>query len=79
MIIAPSYMVYAEDYRELLQTHIDSGADITLLYHSVDNAREKFLNCDILNLNKQKGVESIEKKPWKCPETQHLHGYICYE
>ena len=61
MIIAPSYMVYAEDYRELLQTHIDSGADITLLYHSVDNAREKFLNCDILNLNKQKGVESIEK------------------
>ena len=61
VIIAPSYMVYAEDYRELLQTHIDSGADITLLYHSVDNAREKFLNCDILNLNKQKGVESIEK------------------
>ena len=60
VIIAPSYMVYAEDYRELLQTHIDSGADITLLYHSVDNAREKFLNCDILNLNKQKGVESIE-------------------
>ena len=61
VIIAPSYMVYAENYSELLQTHIDSGADITLLYHSVDNAREKFLNCDILNLNKQKGVESIEK------------------
>ena len=60
VIIAPSYMVYAENYSELLQTHIDSGADITLLYHSVDNAREKFLNCDILNLNKQKGVESIE-------------------
>ena len=25
------------------------------------HAREKFQNCDILNLNKQKGVESIEK------------------
>ena len=61
VIIAPSYMVYAEDYSELLQTHIDSGADITLLYQSVDNAREEFINCDILNLNKQKGVESIEK------------------
>ena len=56
-----SYYNPTGDYRELLQTHIDSGADITLLYHSVDNAREKFLNCDILNLNKQKGVESIEK------------------
>ena len=41
VIIAPSYMVYAANYSELLQTHIDSGADITLLYHSVDNAREK--------------------------------------
>ena len=61
VIIAPSYMVYAVNYSELLQTHIDSDADITLLYHSVDNAREAFLNCDILYLNKQKGVESIEK------------------
>ena len=61
VIIAPSYMVYAANYDTLLQTHIDSGADITLLYHSVDNAKEAFLNCDILNLNKQKGVESIEK------------------
>lgn len=61
VIIAPSYMVYAQNYSELLQAHIDSEADITLLYHSVDNAREAFLNCDVLNLNKQKGVESIEK------------------
>ena len=61
VIIAPSYMVYAQNYSELLQAHIDSEADITLLYHSVDNAREAFINCDVLNLNKQKGVESIEK------------------
>ena len=51
VIIAPSYMVYAQDYKELLDTHIESGADITLLYHSVDNAREAFINCDILNLS----------------------------
>ena len=65
VIIAPSYMVYAQNYSELLQAHIDSEADITLLYHSVDNAREAFINCDVLNLNKQKGVESIEKTPVK--------------
>ena len=69
VIIAPSYMVYAANYSELLQAHIDSDADITLLYHSVDNAREAFLNCDILNLNKQKGVEIHRKEPWKRPET----------
>lgn len=61
VVIAPSYMVYAMDYSELLQHHIDSDADITLLYHSVDNAKESFLNCNILNLNRQKGVLSIER------------------
>ena len=31
VIIAPAYMVYAANYSELLQAHIDSGADISLL------------------------------------------------
>lgn len=61
VVIAPNYMVYSANFDTLLQNHIDSGADITLLYHSVDNAKDSFLNCDILNLNKQKGVLSIEK------------------
>lgn len=61
VIIAPSYMVYKQDYKALLNTHIESGADITLLYHSVDNAKDGYVNCNILNLNKQKGVLSIEK------------------
>lgn len=61
VVIAPSYMIYSADFDKLLESHISSEADITLLYHSVDNAREAFLNCDTLNLNKQKGVVSIEK------------------
>lgn len=61
VVIAPSYMIYSMNYDTLLQNHIDSGADITLLYHSVDNAKEAFLNCNALNLNRQKGVLSIEQ------------------
>ncbi|MDO4276455.1 MAG: glucose-1-phosphate adenylyltransferase subunit GlgD [Eubacteriales bacterium] len=61
VVIAPSHMVYSMNFNSLLQTHIESGADITLLYHSVDNAKEAFLNCDTLNLNRQKGVLSLEK------------------
>lgn len=60
VILAPSYMVYAANFDTLLQNHIDSEADITLLYHTVDTAREEFLSCNILTLNKQKGVLSIE-------------------
>ncbi len=60
VVIVPSYMVYTQDFSELLQTHIDSGADITLLYHSTENAKEHFLNCNTLDLNKQKGVLALE-------------------
>ena len=60
VVIAPSYMVYTMNFDSLLQTHIDSGAEVTLLYHAIDNAKEHFLFCDTLNLNKQKGVLSIE-------------------
>ncbi len=49
------------DFDELLKVHEESGADVTLLYHKVDNAKEAYLSCDYLNLNKQKGVESIER------------------
>ncbi len=61
VVIAPSYMVYKQDYRQLLDTHVASGADITLLYQKVDNAREYYKNCHTLSVNKQKGVQSIEK------------------
>lgn len=61
VVIAPNYMIYAADFSKLIETHIESGADVTLLYHAVDNAKEKFLNCNTLNLNRQKGVLSLER------------------
>lgn len=61
VVITPNYLIFTQDFNKLLDAHIESGADITLLYHSVDNAKDAFLNSDILNLNKQKGVLSIEK------------------
>lgn len=60
VVIAPSYLIYVQDFSDLLRQHIASGADITCLYHHVTNAKEKFLNCNVLNLNKQKGVISID-------------------
>ena len=52
--------VYAADYSVFLQEHIESGADISLMYQAVDNGKEAFLNCDTLNINRQKGVLSME-------------------
>ena len=56
----PYYVMnFKQDFKELLDQHIESGADITLLYHSTDNAKEQFLTCQTLELNRQKGVLSI--------------------
>ena len=61
VVLAPGYMIYTQDYDKLLDQHIESGADITLLYHSVETADEDFLNCDVLELNRQCGVEAIAR------------------
>ncbi len=61
VIIAPSYMVFKQNFKEVLNSHVESGADITMLYHSVDNANQAYLNCDYVTLNRQQGVLEIKK------------------
>ena len=52
VVITPGYMIFTQDYEKLLETHIASGADITMLYHKITNAKESCRNCDCLELNK---------------------------
>lgn len=59
VVIAPSYMIYTMDFKKLLTHHQESQADITLLYHSVNNATTNCLNCSFLTLNRQNGVLSL--------------------
>ena len=40
VVIAPSYMIYCQDYTDLIETHIESGADITMLYLSLIHISE---------------------------------------
>jgi len=59
VVIAPNHMIYVMNFRSLLKEHVKSGADITLLYHSVDTANTDYLNCSYLTLNRQSGVLSV--------------------
>ena len=60
VILVPSYMVFAQNYADLLDAHIASGADITLLYHKVTNADVAYMNCEYLKLDDEKTVLAIE-------------------
>ncbi|MDF9837876.1 MULTISPECIES: glucose-1-phosphate adenylyltransferase subunit GlgD [unclassified Breznakia] len=61
VVVAANFMLYSIDYNDVIEEHIKTGADVTVLYKNVDNAKEAFINCDVLNLNKQKGVLSIDR------------------
>lgn len=61
VIITPSHMVFKMNFDKLLDAHVASGADITLLYHNSNRANELYLNCDYVTLNRQQGVLEIAK------------------
>ncbi len=55
VLIAPPFFVNTMDYRELIEKHKSSKADITLAYTHVKNADNEFINCDTVTLNKKTG------------------------
>ena len=61
VVIAPVNMLYKGNYEELLKQHIESGAEVSVLYQHVDNAKENYIGCDVLQMNKQRGVLSIDQ------------------
>ena len=68
VVITPGYMVFKQNFDKLLEQHIESGADVTMLYHKVNNAKDSYHACQVLNLNRQKGVKSIEMNTGKADD-----------
>lgn len=59
VVIAPGYMVYSLDYNEVIKAHIESNADVTVVYKTIDDANENFIGCTTLTMDKEKRIESI--------------------
>ena len=59
VIIAPSHFIYTQDFNELLNAHIKSKNDITMLYQIVNNADTNFVMCDTLEIDDKNRVKSI--------------------
>lgn len=65
VIIAPSYMIYRVNFEEVLQNHMESKADITMLYKTVDNADTSFARVATLSIDKYRKVIAIETNQGK--------------
>lgn len=63
VVIAPVNFVFKQNFAELLNQHINSGADVSALYYDIDNADQIMRNCNAFEINRQKGVKRIFKNP----------------
>ena len=65
VVIAPSHFVYVQDFNELVDYHIKTESDITIMYQSVSNAKEAFIMCDTLEIGDDKRVLGFDKNRGK--------------
>lgn len=61
VVIVPPYFVMTLDYSKVVEEHISSGADITLIYSNRKNAKTDFLGCYYLIFNSEGKISSIDK------------------
>lgn len=59
VVVLSSHMVCNLDIADIIKNHEASGRDITLVYKNVDNANERFDNCDIVKLGENNEVVGI--------------------
>lgn len=65
VMIAPSYFIYSQDYSKLMEQHLETGADITVLYKNVTDAKESFIGCQTLKFGEDKRIIEFEENHGK--------------
>ena len=61
VIMAPSYMICNIDYNLVLEEHIKSGNEVTMVYKDIIEDNKNFFGCDVLRLNENSRVIGINK------------------
>lgn len=61
VVVAPSYMLYNINFEEVIKYHEASNKAVTVLYKKVDNGTKAFINCDVLNIDKNNTILSVGK------------------
>jgi len=68
VVIAPSFILANIDYNPIIEKHIESGKDVTIVYSHVHNINGEYVNCDALYFDKTSKVTSVKKNLGRCKE-----------
>jgi len=55
-VIAPSHIINTLNYADVVEAHEKTGAEITMVYSKINNAKEEFIGSDILKIKDGKVV-----------------------
>lgn len=61
VLVAPSYFIYSQDFSKVMDDHIATDADITVLYKNVSDAKENFIGCQTLKFGEDRRVVAFEE------------------
>ncbi len=59
VVVLPSHLIYTQDLRKVIDKHIETNADITMLYKDTNDASKRFFGCDCMNMIKGNRVIEI--------------------
>lgn len=65
VLIAPSYFIYSQDYSKLQEQHLETGADITVLYKNVSDAKESFIGCQTIKFGDDRRIVEFQENHGK--------------
>ncbi len=65
VLVAPSYFIYSQDFSKVMDDHIATDADITVLYKNVSDAKENFIGCQTLKFGEDHRVVAFEENHGK--------------
>lgn len=58
VIVAPVFMLMGYDYNKMLEEHIKSGADVSILCkHVTTNTDKDFINCDVIEVDGEGNID----------------------
>lgn len=76
VVIAPAHIITTMDYNDVIDYHVQSGAEITVVYQHIDNADEAFIGSDYLRLEGGKVEEFKVNKGNKKERDISLETYV---
>ncbi|MDE6952606.1 MAG: glucose-1-phosphate adenylyltransferase subunit GlgD [Erysipelotrichales bacterium] len=76
VVVAPAHIITTMNYADVVEAHAKSGAEITMVYQTIDNANEAFVGTDYLKLDNQQVVEVKKNKGNRKERNISLETYV---